>query len=402
MKRVAITGIGAVTPLGNTAAAFAGSLFEGRSGAARVTRFDPASLPTRFACEVKNFESEFRDIKISFAQTAAREAMRMAGLSSLGSNGMLSLGLGLELFSMDDLIASRAPGFEIPTDFRARTLFLNTPSDIAAHLIGREFGLENAPQIHISACAASTDALGTAFLDVREGRADIALAGGADSMINPMGLGGFCRIGALSGKNDSPTLASRPFDRDRDGFVLGEGGGFLVLENEEHARKRGAKILAFISGYGNSLDAYNISDPHPKGEGALSAMKRALRSADLTPADISAVSAHGTGTPKNDPAESHAIHALLGTRVSEVPVFATKSMIGHLISAGGAVETVAAVVCLQEQRLHPTANLENPAPEVQPLFHVRSKPMKHNLSHILKNSFAFGGQNACLVLSRGS
>ena len=217
-------------------------------------------------------------------------------------------------------------------------------------------------------------------------------------MINPLGVGSFCKIGAMSVSNDLEH-ASRPFDKKRDGFVLGEGAGFLVLESESHAAGRGAAPLAFVSGYGNSMDAYSASDPHPEGRGALAAMRSALASAGMRASDISAVSAHGTSTPKNDPAECAAIRALFGPSNSVAPVFATKSMIGHLISAAGAVEVIAAIQCLRRQELHPTANLEDPAEDCQ-LNHVMGRPRAARLEHILKNSFAFGGQNACLVISR--
>ena len=226
----------------------------------------------------------------------------------------------------------------------------------------------------------------------------MALAGGTDSMINPMGVGGFCRIGAMTTKNSTPHLASRPFDKSRDGFVLGEGAGFLVLEEEEFARKRGAKIVGRILGYGNSLDAYSVSDPHPQGEGAIKSMHRALQSAHLCPADISAISVHGTGTAKNDPAEAAAIRTLFKEDYKRIPAFATKSMTGHLISAAGAVESIATFLSLQRQQLHPTINLQEVADGCE-LNHVIGKSKNCSLKYILKNSFGFGGQNASLVLA---
>ncbi len=402
-RRIVVTGLGAITPIGNSVEDFTDALFRGDSGAAPLKRFEPGKLPTRFAAEVKDVPSEFRDVKITFAVHAAREAMRQAfgpgAKVPARSRAALSAGLGLELFSVEDLVVSRSPGFTPPRDRFARMTFLNTPSDLCLHLIGHEFGLNLPPLVHISACAAGTDAIGAGFQAIRDGVADIVLAGGTDSMINPMGLGGFCRITAPSTRNDSPETASRPFDVTRDGFVLGEGSGFLVLEEESHARARGAAPLARISGYGNSLDAHSVSDPHPEGAGALQAMREALEGAGLRPDDISAVNAHGTGTPKNDPAETKAIRSLLGARADEVPVHSTKSMIGHLISAAGAVETIAAIQCIRAQKMHATINLTNVAEDCR-LRHVVGGPLATPLRHVLKNSFGFGGQNACIVISQ--
>lgn len=405
MKReVVVTGMGAVTPIGNDVAAFTRGIFAGAQGAGPVERFDASAMPTRFAAEVKGVASEYRDVKISFALGAAREAMAQAKPRLAGLRAAVSMGIGLELFSMEDLVAMRRsdgawefPDYARMRDRRRALTSLNTPSDLCVQLLGAELGFNRPPQIHISACAAGTDAIGSAYRAIAAGRLDLALAGGADSMINPMGLGGFSRIGALSTRNDSPQTASRPFDRNRDGFLLGEGAGFVVLEEESLARRRGAPLLARICGYGNSLDAHSVSDPHPEGAGANAAMRAAIADAGITPAEISAISAHGTSTPKNDPAETAAIRRLLGAEWERVPVFSTKSMIGHLISAAGAVETIAAIQCLRSNRIHATANLGEPAPDCE-LRHVIGEPLAHSSRYILKNSFGFGGQNACIVI----
>lgn len=402
MQQVVVTGMGAVTPIGNSVSEFTTALFEGRSGADPLQRFEPAELATRFAAEVKGVEHEYKDVKLTFGLLAAAEAMQQAfgdDAKLQQVRAQLSIGIGLELFSMPDLIASRRPGFELPTERREAMSFLNTPSDLVAHIISRQYAFSVPPMIHISACAASTDAIGKGFEAIRDNRADVVLAGGADSMINPMGLGGFSRIGALSTRNDDPHTASRPFDKTRDGFMLGEGAGFIVLESEQHAHARNAPILARISGYGNSLDAWSVSDPHPEGAGALRAMRAALQSAGLTSRDISAVNAHGTSTEKNDPAETCALQTLLGDHCPNVPVHATKSMIGHLISASGAVETIAVISCMQQNSLHHTANLQD-VDEACLLDHVLHSPRQVELQHVLKNSFGFGGKNACLVVSR--
>jgi 3-oxoacyl-[acyl-carrier-protein] synthase II len=402
MKRnVVVTGIGLVTPIGNNLDSFTNALFAGRSGAATVTRFDASGLATRIAAEVKNFDSSFKDIKISFALEAAQQAMSQAFPKVPVYDPLraqLSIGLGLELFSVSDLIESRSPDFIAPTNGIDAMTFMNTPSDVCAHMLSRQHRLGQPPLIHVSACAASTDAIGTAFEAIRSGRLDVALAGGTDSMINPMGLGGFDRIGALSHRNEDPEQASRPFDSERDGFLLGEGAGFLVLESYDHAQKRGAKILAQISGYGNALDAYSISDPHPDGEGAERAMRAALGSANRDAKELSAVSAHGTGTEKNDLAEAAALKRLLQEQVETVAVFATKSMIGHLISASGVVETIAVIQCIRRGMVHHTINLQEVEKGCE-LRHVVDAPLKLELKHVLKNSFGFGGKNSCLIIS---
>lgn len=400
---VVVTGFGVVSPIGNTVEEFTKNMFAGVSGAGKIKRFDPASLPTRVASEVKNFETKFRDIKIAFALKAASDAMKMSGLTSSNLEevkSQLSIGIGLELFALEDLIEL---GKKHELDFESKEIlhFLNTPSDLCCHLISKEFQLNHPPLIHISACAASSDAIGSAFLQIKRKEMDMVLCGGTDSMINPMGIAGFSRIGAMTTKNETPTKASMPFNKNRDGFVIGEGAGFLVLESYKNAIARGAKIYAQISGQGNSLDAYSISDPHPEGVGALKAMKRALKSAGLEAKDISAVSAHATGTPKNDPAESAALKSLLGDRANSTPVFATKSLIGHTISAAGAIETIASIISLQNDLLHKTHNLTHD--QVDPhceLDHIIGENRKIKLKHILKNSFGFGGQNACLIISK--
>ena len=397
---VVVTGMGVVSPIGTSVEDFGHALFSGCTGVDPIERFDASGLATRFAAEVKDWHSDYRDIKISFALAAVAEALGQAfGREPLLNNyrSSLHIGIGLELFSMDDLVAAQEAGFDACPDHMGRD-FLNTPSDICAHIIGQRYRFTQAPRVHISACAAATDAIGSAFEAVRAGSVDIAVGGGTDSMINPMGVAGFSRIGALSQRNASPQTASRPFDKSRDGFVLGEGAGFLVLESLIHARRRGASPLAVISGYGNSLDAYSVSDPHPEGDGALRAMQSALDSASLAATELSAINCHGTGTPKNDSAETKAIRRLLGEKVNNVPVHASKSLFGHLISAAGAVETIASILCLREQRLHHTINLHD-IDEACELCHIRGEPRSMPLRHILKNSFAFGGHNACLVIS---
>jgi 3-oxoacyl-[acyl-carrier-protein] synthase II len=310
----------------------------------------------------------------------------------------LSLGLGLELFSMDDL-AARRRGQPPPAEARDRLLYLQTPADLCVSMLAQRFELREPPVTHVSACAAGTDALGSAFRMIASGRRRWMMAGGADSMINPLGVAGFCSIGATSTANDDPQRASRPFDRTRGGFVLGEGAGVLVLERLDDARERGAPVHAEICGYGSSFDAHGISEPHPDGRGALQAMSRALQEASVDAADVDCINAHGTATPKNDPVETLAIKRLLGARAGAVPVCATKSMIGHLIAAAGAVEAIAAIVGMNASVVHPTINLDHPDPACD-LDYVPHTAREHAQRCVLSNSFAFGGQNAAIVLRR--
>jgi 3-oxoacyl-[acyl-carrier-protein] synthase II len=398
--RVAVTGMGVVSAIGRSVAEFRDSLFAGRSGIGPITLFDPATLPTRIAAEVKWDGDVMRDRKVTFACAAAAEAMADAtqGGTPPAGGGGLSLGLGLELFSMDDL-AARRRGDPAPAGVRERLLFLQTPSDLCISLLSRRFELCEPPSTHVSACAAGTDAIGAAFRMIATGRRRWMLAGGADSMINPLGVAGFCSIGATSTANDDPPRASRPFDLRRSGFVLGEGAGMLILERLDDARARGAEVHAEISGYGASFDAHGISEPHPEGRGALQAMSRALQEARTDPGEIDCINAHGTATPKNDPVETRAIKRLLGARAHAVPVCATKSMIGHLIAASGAVEAIAAIVGMKASMLHPTINLDEPDPACD-LDYVPHAARPHSQRCVLSNSFAFGGQNASIVLRR--
>ena len=393
--RVAVTGMGVVTPIGLDVRTFRDNLFGGVSGVGPITLFDPAALPTRIAAEVKWPGPLPRDRKVAFALEAARQALEDASGSGPRSDGGVSLGVGLELFSMDDVGAARTGA--LPATRAERLTFLQTPSDLCVHAIAHRHALSAPPLTHVSACAAGTDAIGTAFRLVAAGRRRFMVAGGTDSMINPLGVGGFCRIGATSTANATPARASRPFDRGRDGFVLGEGAAVVVLERLDDARERGATVYAEIVGYGNAFDAHGISEPHPEGRGAYQAMARALADASVSADVVDCVNAHGTSTPKNDPVETLALKRLLGERAYHVPVCATKSMIGHLISAAGAVEAVAAILGLREGIAHPTVNLDDPDPACD-LDYVAHKARRHPQRYVLSSSFAFGGQNAALLL----
>ncbi len=404
--RVVVTGMGVVAPNASGLTSFVDSLLAGRSGIGPITQFDPATLPTRIAGEVKTqLPSPLPDRKIAFALEAARQAFAQAtacGSRPRGAGGVC-VGVGLELFSMPDLARKlHAPQAVRPVTLAERLSFMQTPSDLCAHFLSRAHGLSAPPVIHVSACAAGTDAIGHALRLVRQGRRSFVLAGGTDSMINPLGVAGFATLGATSTRNDAPERASRPFDRRRDGFVLGEGAGMLLLERLEDALERGAPVLGEVAGHGNSLDAHGISEPHPEGRGAAQAMQRALADAGLGPGEISAINAHGTSTPKNDPAETLAIKRVFGPRARELPISATKSMIGHLISAAGAVEAIAAIGCMNAGFVHPTINLEEPDADCD-LDYVPQLKRRHEQRYVLSASYGFGGHNSAIILggSRG-
>ncbi|MCB9590704.1 MAG: beta-ketoacyl-[acyl-carrier-protein] synthase family protein [Polyangiaceae bacterium] len=402
--RVVVTGMGVVSPLGNRVDAFCEALLAGRSGIAEITSFDASNLPTHIAGEAQlPSDAPLGDRKIAFALEAARQALEDAGRgassgsSEIDAHAGVSLGVGLELFNMPDLVRSRAPGFELPDELAQRLGFMQTPSDVCVHAIAARHGLGAAPEIHVSACAAGTDALGHALRLIASGRRRWVLAGGTDSMINPLGVAGFCALGATSTRNAEPTRASRPFDTRRDGFVMGEGAGMLVLERLSDARARGARIYAELAGFGSSFDAFKIADPHPEGRGAWQAMARALSDARLEAKHIDYVNAHGTSTPKNDPAETLAIKRLLDERAHHVAISSTKSMIGHLISAAGAVEAVATIACMLRGQVHPTINLEEPDPSCD-LDYVPEGARSVDVRHAISSSYGFGGHNASIVL----
>ena len=404
MRRVAVTGMGVVSPLGSDLDDFSACLLAGESAAAPITVFDASHLPTRIAAEARLEAGTIalKDRKIAFAEVAVRRAIQDAQRDGValaahynGGGGGVSLGIGLELFSMPDMLAFLAQGGGLPEGAQPLT-FLQTPSDLCLHAISHEHDLTTPPMMHVSACAAATDAIGMAFRMVREGRRSWMLAGGSDSMLNPLGVAGFCKLEAMTTRNNDPKHASRPFDRDRDGFLLGEGAGIVVLEDLDEAQRRGATIYAEILGYGSSFDAHGISEPHPEGDGAFLAMSRALRDARLATNEVGHINAHGTSTPKNDPIETRAIRRLLGEHADRITVHSTKSMIGHLISASGAVELIAHISCAARGWVHPTINIENRDPQCD-LDYVCDEPRRIGQQVFLKNSFGFGGQNATLA-----
>ncbi|MGL4420379.1 MAG: beta-ketoacyl-[acyl-carrier-protein] synthase family protein [Gemmataceae bacterium] len=400
---------------------------EGQSGVDAITRFDARTFPTTFAAEVKNFDlSQFIPNADDYAKcgentrfglAAARQALEDAnltrnhGLDPTRIGCYLGSGEGAEdFYSLIDACGrgSDANGFKCDSGifaktaaalFDARREYEFEMHTTAGH-VAEAFGLAGPNFVCLTACAASAQALGEAAYLIRHGDADIMLAGGAHSMIHPLGVTGFNRLTALSTRRDSPKTASRPFDLTREGFVLGEGAGMLVLEEFEHARKRNATIYAEFTGYGTTGDAYRMTDPHPQGRGAVQAMRDALRDAGIAPTDVGYINAHGTSTQANDEAETAAIKATLGDYAYRCPVSSSKSMLGHLIAAGGAVELILSIWAMRKNIVPPTINYSTPDPLCDLDYVPNAAREVMGIRHILSNSFGFGGQNITLVASR--
>jgi 3-oxoacyl-[acyl-carrier-protein] synthase II len=427
-RRVVITGMGVITPLGDRVDALFAAQLEGTSGVGPITRFEAAAFPTTFAAEVRDFDlaryvadpGPWADAGAAsrFAAAAARLALEDAGLLEdrrvdRGRFGVY-LGTGEGTQDFQTLMGLAARTFRPPTRDLDAVAFsrlglrqyhagreyeqeLHTPT---AHL-AEHFGLEGPNYSCLTACAAGTQAVGEALEMVRRGDADLMLAGGAHSMVHPLGLTGFNLLTALSTRNDAPQRASRPFDRLRDGFVLGEGAGMVILEELEHARRRGAVVHAELTGYGCTADAFRVTDCHPEGRGAAACMRAALADARLAPEAVGYVNAHGTSTRLNDLAETLAIKQVFGAAAYDTPVSSSKSTLGHLIGGAGAVELVICVLALRRGVLPPTSNYEVPDPECD-LDYIPNVPRERRVRHALSNSFGFGGQNASLVVSRFS
>jgi 3-oxoacyl-[acyl-carrier-protein] synthase II len=407
--RVVITGMGAITPLGLTVQDFWQGCIEGRSGIVPITKFDCSNYPVRINGEVFGFDPknymEHRETRrtarfAQFAVAAAHDAIADANLD-LDNEDRARVGV---------LVGNGNGGFQ-NTEEAMRTLIekggmridpfyiLKMLPNMAAAHVALQFGLQGHNNTTITACAASTQAIGEAMEVVRRGRADVMLAGGAESAITELGLAGFSVMRALSTRNDEPTKASRPFDKDRDGFVASEGAAMLVLETLEHARARGARILAEVAGYGASSDAYHQVAPCEDGAGAARAMAWALKDAGVKPEEVDYINAHGTSTVLNDVAETRGIKTVFGDYAYKVPLSSTKSMIGHVLGGSGSLESVACVMTIQTGVIHPTVNLDEPDPACD-LDYVPHKARKADVKTILKNSFGFGGQNACLVFKK--
>lgn len=408
-RRVVITGVGVVTPIGIGKEAFWDSLKNGRSGVGPLTYFDAADYPSRIDAEVKGFDAEkFIDKKAirrmdrftQYAHAAADMAVRDAGLESakldMDRVGVIvGSGIGGLSTMEEEYTALRDRGPRRVSPFLIPKLIINmAPGEIAIR-----WGFTGPNYAVSSACATSNHAIGDAMRALRYGDADVILAGGSEAAITPLGFAGFCSARTLSTRNDAPEKASRPFDKDRDGFVMGEGAGIVVLETLEHALARGAKIYAELSGYGATDDAYHITTPNPEGIAAAKAMQRALADAEVKPEEIQYVNAHGTSTSLNDKTETKALKIVFGDHAKKLAVSSTKSMTGHLLGAAGAVELVATLLCMQNSLAHPTINYDTPDPECD-LDYVPNKARPMRIDVALSNSLGFGGHNAVLVVKK--
>ncbi|MHC4924465.1 MAG: beta-ketoacyl-ACP synthase II [Planctomycetota bacterium] len=408
-RRVAITGLGAITALGLDAPTTFAACLEGKSGMGPITHFDASEFGTHFAAEVKGFdpttflekrEARKLDPFTLFGMAASHEAIQDSGLdldsidrTRIGC--IIGVGIGglTDIEATHDLIRKRGPGRINP--FFIPRIMMNA----AAGQTSIKYGLQGPNYATASACASSTHALGLALQAIRLGEADMMVAGGSEATITELGVGGFNALKALSTRNDSPETASRPFDRDRDGFVMGEGGGAMMLEEMESAKARGARIYGELKGFGMTADAHHITAPAPGGSGATRGMELALASAQVDPTDVQYVNAHGTSTPINDPLETAAIKACFGSHAETLAISSSKSMVGHLLGASGAVEAVLSALSIHKGVVHPTANLENPDPECD-LDYVPGSAREMEVRNVVSNSLGFGGHNASLVLGR--
>jgi len=413
LKRVVVTGLGALTPIGNSVEEYWNGLLEGKSGAAIIQQFDASKFKTQFACEVKNFnvtdhidrkEARKLDQFSQYAMVSATEAMVDSGLDVLETLNKDRVGViwgsgigGLKTFQ--DEAQNFFSGDGTP---RFNPFFIpKMIADIASGHISIKYGLRGPNYVTVSACASSTNAIIDAFNLIRLGKADAIVTGGSEAAVNEMGMGGFNGLKALSTRNDSPQTASRPFDAERDGFVLGEGAGALILEEYEHAVKRGAKIYAELAGGGMSGDAYHMTAPHPEGIGARNVMLSALEDAEMSATEVDYVNVHGTSTPLGDIAETKAIKAVFGEHAYNLNISSTKSMTGHLLGAAGAIEAIACILAVQNDIVPPTINHVNEDPEIDnKLNFTFNKAQKRTVNVALSNTFGFGGHNTSAIFKK--
>ncbi|MFB0545340.1 MAG: beta-ketoacyl-ACP synthase II [Anaerolineae bacterium] len=409
ISRVVVTGMGAITPAGNDVPTMWEALKEGRSGVGPITHFDASELNTQIAAEVKDFdpkehfghkEARRLDRVVQFALVASKEALEDAQLVINDGNAeeigvVIGSGIGgistlLEQVKvMDTRGPRRVSPFLIPMII----------PDTSAGQVAISFGAKGPNMAVVSACATGANAIGEAAEMIRRGAAQAMICGGTEAAIQPIAVAGFSIMQALSTRNDEPERASRPFDAERDGFIMGEGAGVLILESLAHARARGARIYGEVVGYGSTADAYHITAPAEKGEGGTRAMRMALKSAGLEPEEIDYINAHGTSTKLNDIGETVAIKNVFGPHAYRLPISSTKSMIGHLLGAAGAVEAIASIKALEEGLIHPTINYEHPDPECD-LDYVPNTARPAELHTVMSNSFGFGGHNACLIFRK--
>jgi 3-oxoacyl-[acyl-carrier-protein] synthase II len=413
VRRVVITGLGAITPLGQTVKETWENLVKGKSGVGYIDRFDTSNLPVKIAAQIRNFDPLKRlsqkeagvpikklDLFSIYALWAAEEAIEDSALlkgpfdpDRVGV--IIASGIGGVETLEREIIVGYTKGYDKISPYFIPMMI----PDMASGLIAIKYRFKGPNYCTVSACASSAHAIGDAFRLIRYGDADVMIVGGSEAPIVPTAVAGFSSMKALSTRNDKPEKASRPFDRDRDGFVIGEGAAVLVLEEYEHAMRRGAKIYAEIVGYGASADAYHITAPCVDGEGAVKCMLRALEDAKLSPDEVDYINAHGTSTKLNDAVETLAIKKVFGERAYKIPISSTKSMIGHLLGAAGAIEALATIMTIHTGIIHPTINYENPDPECD-LDYVPNEARKKEVNVDISKSFGFGGHNVCLVFKK--
>jgi 3-oxoacyl-[acyl-carrier-protein] synthase II len=411
-RRVVVTGLGALTPIGNNVQDYWNALSNGVSGAAPITQFDTSKFKTKFACEVKNFNVEnFLDRKEArkmdrfthFAMVTCEEAIKDSGLnldainkSRVGVIWGSGIG-GLTSFFAESVEYARGDGTPRFSPFFITKMI----ADIASGLISIKYGFGGPNYTTVSACASSNNAMIDAYTYIKLGKSDIIVTGGSEACVNEPAMGGFSNMKALSERNDDPQTASRPFDKDRDGFVLGEGSGALILEEYEHAKARGAKIYCEITGCGMSADAYHMTAPHPEGLGVINVLNWALEDADMKPTDIDYINVHGTSTPLGDTAELKAIKAVFGEHAYNLNISSTKSMTGHLLGGAGAVEAIATILAMQHNTVPPTINHFTDDDNIDPKLNLTyNKAQSKNIRAALSNTFGFGGHNATVIFRK--
>jgi 3-oxoacyl-[acyl-carrier-protein] synthase II len=408
-RRVVMTGVGAVTPVGNTAEEFWTALLEGRSGIGAITRFDTTGYVTRIAGEVKGFDplkyidkkdDRKFDLFLKYALACAVMAVEDAGLKTDRVDAsrfgvLVGSGIGGIETLLDNHETLRTKGPDRVSPFFIPMIIIN----MASGAISMRFGAKGPNSSVVTACATGNHAIGEAMRIIERGDADVMIAGGSEAIIIPLTIAGFCQMKAMSTRNDEPTKASRPFDAERDGFVCGEGGGLVVLESLEHARQRDARIYAEMVGYGMTSDAHHMTAPDPEGDGAARAMAAALRDGGLEPSAVGYINAHGTSTPYNDKFETIAIKRVFGEHAKKVPISSTKSMTGHLLGAAGGIEAIATAFAIHHGVLPPTINYEKPDPDCD-LDYIPNQARKQEVEVALTNAFGFGGTNATLALKK--
>jgi 3-oxoacyl-[acyl-carrier-protein] synthase II len=412
VKRVVVTGLGALTPIGNTVSAFSTNLFNGISGAVPISKFDASGFKTQFACELKDFDPKAfierslirkMDDFTQYAFVAALEAVKDAGLedSPVDKNRVgviIGSGIGgMKIFQSE--VENFVRGNRVPRF--SPFLIPKMIPDMASGLLSIHFGYTGPNYATVSACATSSHAIIDAYHLIKLGKADAIITGGAESPVTEVGVGGFNAMRAISTRNDDYKTASRPFDKDRDGFVMGEGAGILILEEYEHAKKRGAKIYAEIIGAGLNADAYHMTAPHPEGEGAARVMQLALSEAAIEPSEVDYINVHGTSTPLGDIAEIKAILKVFGNDAYNLHISSTKSMTGHLLGAAGAVESIASILAIQNNLIPPTINHFTDDPEIDPKLNLTfNKAQERKVKIAVNNTFGFGGHNTSIVFKK--